>query len=440
MSESAPTALPPPNRREILAWAMFDFANSSYTTIIVTVAFSVYFIKMVAPPGEGEFLWGWGIAIGNLIVLLLSPILGAIADDSGRKKLFLFFTYALCVAGTAALWFVTPGRVGLALVFFVISFIGFSFGENLAGSFLPEISTPKNIGKISGVGWGLGYFGGLGSLLLVRPLLAGDFVPANIGNLRLVWVATALFFLISALPTFLFLRERAPRGTSSIGQYVRDGFLRLAETARAVRHFSEVTRFLSVFFLYSAGLNSVVAFAGVFAVKNLGFTSDEMILLFIVLQLSSAGGAFLFGGLQDRLGAARTIQITLVLWVLVCAGVYMVQTKQGFWPVALFAGLGIGSLQSASRALVGMMAPPEKSAEFFGFWGLFGKAAYMVGPLVFGLIAREAGSQRVAMLSTAAFFTLGLIGMSFVNEKRGLAAARAWQENREREASGGAVA
>ncbi|HJX29254.1 MAG TPA: MFS transporter [Thermoanaerobaculia bacterium] len=440
MSVSVPTAFPPPSRREILAWAMFDFANSSYTTIIVTVAFGVYFTRLVAPPGEGESLWGMGIAIGNLIVLLLSPILGAIADDSGRKKLFLFFTYAMCVAGTAALWLVTPGRVGLALVLFVISFIGFSFGENLAGAFLPEISTSKNIGKISGLGWGLGYFGGLGSLLLVQPLLAGDFAESNLGNLRLAWVLTAVFFAVSALPTFLFLRERAPRGTSTIGQYVRDGFLRLAETARSVRHFSEMLRFLTVFFLYSAGLNSVVAFAGIFAANTLGFTFKELIFLFILLQLSSAGGAFLFGGLQDRLGAARTIQITLVLWVLVCAGVYMVQTKQGFWPVALFAGLGIGSLQSASRALVGLMAPPEKSAEFFGFWGLFGKAAYMVGPLIFGLIVQATGSQRVAMLSTAGFFVLGLIGMSFVNEKRGLAAAQAWHEDRQREASGGSVA
>lgn len=437
---SAPTAYPPPSRREILSWAMFDFANSSYTTIIVTVAFGVYFTRMVAPPGRGDALWGQGIAVANLIVLLLSPIVGAIADDSGRKKLFLFFSYAICIAGTGLLWFATPGRVGLALTLFVISLIGFSFGENLAGAFLPEISTPKNIGKISGLGWGLGYFGGLISLLLVRPLLAGDFAESNLQNLRLAWVVTAAFFLVAALPTFLFLKERTPRGTSTFGQYVRDGFLRLAETARSVRHFSEVARFLIVFCLYSAGLNSVVAFAGIFAANTLGFSFGELILLFILLQLSSAGGAFLFGGLQDRFGATRTIQVTLGLWILVCAGTYMVETKQQFWVVALFAGLGIGSLQSASRALVGLMAPPEKSAEFFGFWGLAGKTAYMIGPLLFGLIASQTGSQRVAMLSTAAFFLLGLIGMSFVNEKRGLAAAQAWQERREGEAAHGGVA
>ncbi|HYU34260.1 MAG TPA: MFS transporter [Thermoanaerobaculia bacterium] len=422
------TAYPPPSRREIFGWAMFDFANSSYTTVIVTVAFGVYFTRLVAPAGRGDSLWGWALFAGNLFVLLLSPIVGAIADDSGRKKLFLFFTYALCVSGTAALWWATPGRAGLALTLFVISFIGFSFGENLAGSFLPEISTPANIGKISGLGWGLGYFGGLASLALVYPLLKGEIVLANLPSLRLAWLVTAFFFLVAALPTFLFLRERAPRGTGTVLRYVRDGFIRLGQTARSAHHFSELVRFLCVFFLYSAGLTSVIAFAGIFAANTLGFTSKELFFLFILLQLSSAGGALGFGAIQDRLGAPRTIQITLLLWVLVCAGVYLVQTKGAFWGVALCAGLGIGSLQSASRALVGLFAPPEKTAEFFGLWGLAGKSAYMIGPLIFGQISSRTGSQRIAILSTAGFFLLGLIGMSFISERRGLAAAQAWHE------------
>ena len=427
---SAPNSSPtsPPSRREIFGWAMFDFANSSYTTVIVSVAFGVFFTRLIAPAGKGDALWSLGIAVGNLIVLVLSPIVGAIADDSGRKKLFLFFTYALCVVGTAALWLVTPGRVDLALTLFVVSFIGFSFGENLAGSFLPEISTPQNIGKISGLGWGLGYFGGLASLALVYPLLKGDFKLENLENLRLAWLVTAVFFLFAALPTFLFLRERAPRGTGTILQYIRDGFVRLGQTFRSARHFSELIRFLCVFFLYSAGLTSVIAFAGIFAANTLHFTSKELFLLFILLQLSSAGGALGFGAIQDKLGAPRTIQVTLVLWILVCIGVYLVQTKEMFWGIALGAGLGIGSLQSASRALVGLFAPPEKAAEFFGLWGLAGKSAYMVGPLIFGLISSGTGSQRIAILSTAAFFALGLIGMGFISDKRGLAAAQAWHE------------
>jgi UMF1 family MFS transporter len=437
---SEPATILPPSRWEIMSWAMFDFANSSYTTVIITVAFSVYFTRLVAP-GRGDFLWGLGIAIGNLIVLLLSPVIGAIADGSGRKKQFLGATYVICVVGTLLLYFVTPGQAGLGLFLLVVSFVGFSFSENLTAAFLPELSTPENVGRISGLGWGLGYFGGLGCLLLVQPLLAGGFDLDNVPHLRLAWLLTGLFFLVAALPTFLFLNERARRSTRPMGEFVREGFGRLRETARSVRQFSELVRFLSVFFLYSAGLTSVIAFAGIFAVQTLQFTPKQLTLLFLLLQLSSAGGAFVFGLIQDRIGATRTIQITLALWILICVGAYLcgdgqtevlpgITGKQLFWAVGLASGLGIGSLQSASRGLVGLFSPPEKSGEFFGFWGLAGKGAYMIGPLIFGVIATQAGSQRTAMLSTAAFFVVGLIGMGFVSEKRGRAAAEAWHQSR----------
>lgn len=451
MAAPPPTPLVPPVRpREIFGWAMFDFANSSYTTIIVTVAFSVYFTRLVAPE-NGPFLWGLGILFGNLIVLLLSPVVGAIADDSGRKKLFLVFTYALCVIGTALLYLVTPGQVGLGLFLLVVSFVGFSFGENLASAFLPEISTPANVGRISGFGWGLGYFGGLLCLLLVRPLVGGILSPnpptspEALQPARLAWLVTAAFFLVSALPTFLLLRERAPRGQGTPMEYVRAGFARLAGTARSVRRFSELVRFLSVFFVFSLGLTAVIAFASIFAVSTLGFDGGDLITLFLLLQLSSAGGAFLFGWVQDHIGAARTIQIALVLWILVCVGAYAcgdgqseviagLNGKQLFWGVGLFAGLGIGSLQSASRGLVGLFSPVEKSGEFFGFWGLAGKGAYMLGPFIFGALATATGSQRIAMLSTATFFVLGLIGMAFIDERRGLAAVQSWRAEADRRA------
>lgn len=434
---SAPSHLPPAGRSEIWSWAMFDFANSSYTTIIVSLAYGIYFTRLVAPAGRGDFLWGLALLVGNLFVLLFSPVIGAIADDSGRKKLFLGFTYATCVGGTALLWFVTPGRTALGFTLLVVSFIGFSFGENLCGSFLPEISTPENIGRISGLGWGLGYFGGLAAILVVRPLLNGGYVAANAGNLRLAWLITALFFLVAALPTFAFLRERAPRGTGTAAEYVRAGFTRIAETFRSIRRFRQLVRFLSVFFVYSMGLTAVIAFAGIFAEKTLSFTPGQLIVLFLFLQLSSAGGAFVFGFIQDRVGAAFTIQMTLILWILVCVGVYacgdgtrivfgQVDGKHLFWWVAIAAGLGIGSLQSASRGLVGLFSPPEKSGEFFGFWGLAGKGAYMVGPAVFGVISSVTGSQRLAILATGLFFVLGLAGMALVDQRQGQAEAAAW--------------
>lgn len=421
-----PTGLPV-RKREIFGWAMFDFANSSYTTIIVTVAFSIYFTKLVAPGDRADFLWGLGITISNVFVVLFAPVVGAIADDSGRKKLFLAATWLLCVAGTAGLWFVLPGMVALALSFFIVSNVAFSMGENLAGAFLPEISTPRNIGRISGFGWGLGYFGGLGCLLLVKPLLDGGFNVENIDNLRLTWVVTALFFLFAGLPTFLFLRERAPRRPDrSIPQYARIGFKRLATTAKSLSYFRELARFLVIFFIFSCGLMTVIAFAAIFAERNLGFTTPELILLFMLLQISSAAGAVFFGFVQDKLGAKLTIQFTLVLWIGISVATYLCESKGLFWGIGLCAGLGIGSLQSASRGLVGLFSPVSKSGEFFGFWGLAGKGAYALGPAIFGVVSSVSGSQRLAILVNVVFFIAGLIGMQFINEKRGHRAAARW--------------
>ena len=408
----------PVKRREIFGWAMFDFANSSYTTVIVTVAFSVYFTKLVAPGAGADWTWSIGVGISNLIVLVTAPIIGAIADGSGRKKLFLAATYLVCVVGTAALYLVMPGQVILGLALFVISNVAFSYGENFAGAFLPEISTPDNIGKISGFGWGLGYFGGLGSLVLIMPLIKPGFTLENLANLRLSWVMTAVFFLVAGLPTMILLKERARRGDKlSVVGYTRQGFERLLSTARALKHFSELARFLGVFFIYNCGLMAVIAFSAIYA---------DLIYLFIVLQLSAAAGALLFGWVQDRLGAKLTVQVTLALWIAVSGGAYLATTKQEFWVVALAAGLGIGSLQSASRAIVGLFSPPSKSGEFFGFWGLAQRAAYVVGPFAFGGISSLTGSQRSAILVNGAFFVLGMVAMSWISIARGRAAAERW--------------
>jgi UMF1 family MFS transporter len=432
----ADTSVAPVRPREIVAWAMFDFANSSYTTIIVTVGFAIYFTKLVAPGGRADALWGRGILISNLLVMLIAPLLGAMADDLGRKKLFLFGTYLLCVLGTLGLYLVLPGQVALGLALFVVSNLGFSLGENLVAAFLPELSTPANVGRISGFGWGLGYFGGLASLVAVAGLLRGGFRLENLGSLRLAWVVTGLFFLVAALPTFFILRERARRGRPRrLADYARASFGRLRDTARSLAHFPDLASFLGAFLLFSCGLTSVIAFAAIYAERTIGFSAGEVLFLFIALQLASAAGAFVFGVVQDRIGSRRTIQIALVLWLLVCVGAFAAQSKAAFWLVAAGAGLGIGSLQAASRGLVGLFAPVAKSGEFFGLWGFAGKGGYLLGPAVFGEISSGTGSQRVAILSTALFFLAGLIVMAFVRERRGQAAAAAWTEARAGHAS-----
>ncbi|MDH3402508.1 MAG: MFS transporter [Acidobacteriota bacterium] len=419
----------PAGRREIFAWAMFDFANSSYTTVIVTVAFGVFFTSAVAPAASADFLWGLALGVSNVLVLLTAPLIGAAADDSGRKKPFLAATYLSCVTATAGLYFVEPGSVAVAIALFVLSNIAFAHGENLIGAFLPEISTPANAGRISGLGWGLGYFGGLGSLLLIRPLMAAGLDSGNLERVRWIWPCTAGFFLVAALPTFLWLRERAPRGPwRGLPAYARRGFGRLRTTARSIAHFRELARFLTVFFVYSLGFTIAVAFSGIFARTTLGFSANELVALFLILQLSSAAGAVGFGWLQDRLGSRRTLQLSLVIWILVGLASAACQTKGQFLAIGLAAGIGIGSLQATSRGVVATFSPPSKSGEFFGFWGLALRAAFAIGPILFGLVSSWSGSQRLAVLVTTVFFAAGLVGLQTVDDEAGRAAARTWRE------------
>ncbi|MFP3939085.1 MAG: MFS transporter [Thermoanaerobaculia bacterium] len=430
---TTPAAAPPVRPREVFGWAMFDFANSSYTTIVVTVAFGNYFTGLVAPGERGDALWGAAITASNLLVVVLSVIVGAMADGAARKKAFLFASYLVCVAGTAGLYFAVPGRVALALILFVASNVAFSLGENFTSSFLPELSTPRNIGRISGFGWGLGYVGGLLSLLAIYPFLTGGFTAENLGSLRLVWVVNAGFFLLAGVPTFLLLRERAlPTPGRGWLEHAADGLRRVAETAREVRHFAQLARFLGAFFFFQAGLTTMFAFAGIYAVQTVGFEAGDLIVLFLVLNFTAALGALGFGWVQDRIGVKRTIQLTLVLWIVICAAAFFVRTQGQFWAVAVLAGVGIGSLQSAARSMVGLFAPVEKSGEFFGFWGLAGKASYAVGPLVFGLVSSATGDQRWAILSTGGFFVLGLAGMALVDEAAGHRAAEAWDRQERR--------
>jgi UMF1 family MFS transporter len=410
---------------------MFDFANSSYTTIVVTFFFSLVFTRLIAAGPAADLWWGRAITISNATVLLFSPLVGAIADESGRKKGFLFATYLLCVVSTAALWFVEPGQVPLAIALFVLSNVAFSFGENFAAAFLPEISTPETIGRISGFGWGLGYFGGLAALACAFPLAEAGIEMANYERLRLIWPMTGLFFLVAGVPTFLFLRERAPRRREPLSYYLANGFGRLATTLRSAGTFGELVRFLAVFFVYSMGLTSTIAFFGVYAGTTLGFGVLELFLLGALLQIPSAAGAILFGLVQDRLGAQRTLQIALALWIGVSATVALATGKSTFWAIAMVAGLGIGSVQASSRALVGAFSPVAKSGEFFGLWGLAGKAAYACGPLVFGWVSALSGSQRVSVWVNGLFFLAGLVALSAVDERRGRAAAASWRDPRD---------
>jgi UMF1 family MFS transporter len=417
-----------PNKKEILAWCFFDFANSSFTTLIITIAFSVYFVKIVAGGSAvGDRLWGTGNAISQTLVLLTAPLVGAIADYSSRKKQFLFLSYMSCVIFTAVLYFAVPGAVWFALSLFIIANFAYSSGENLIASFLPEIAKPEDMGKISGLGWGLGYIGGLLCLLCCYPFLKGGFFFENAENLRKVNLIVALFFLVAGIPTFLWVHERKKTSNLPPGMnYLTAGFAQIRQTFVQIRKFRELFKFLIIFGIYNCGVTTVVYFASIYANETIGLTTNELINFFIITQVSSSLGALIFGFIQDKVGAKNTIYMTLALWIIVVIGAYFSTSRNTFYIVGNLAGLGLGSSQSAARAMVGMFSPVQKSGEFFGFWGLFWKLSTAIGPFVFGHISSATGSQRTAIISTGIFFLAGIIGITFVNEKRGIEAARSY--------------
>jgi len=412
---------------------MYDFANSGYTTVVLTAVFNAYFVGVVAGDGADRsgmatLLWTVAMAVTNFLVLISAPVLGAIADHGAHKKRFLAFTTVGCVLFTAMLGFVGHGDVALGMTLVILATLMFASGENFIAAFLPEIAGQKEMGRISGYGWSLGYLGGLLVLGLClayiqsahsRGDVAEQYVPVT------MWI-TAAMFALAALPTFIWLRERALPQRRVPGEgYVRTGFARVRHTLAHARHYRDLFRFLVTLAVYYCGINTVVVLAAIYAQETMGFTMQENIILIMVVNVTAAVGALLFGLVQDRLGSVRTLAVTLVLWIAALVLAYFVESRAAFWVVANLVGLALGSSQSAGRALVGQFSPRERSAEFFGLWGLAGKLAAVIGPLVYGLVTFIThGNHRQALLSTCAFFIAGLLLLFTVNERRGRAAAR----------------
>ena len=410
---------------------MFDFANSGYTTVVLTAVFNAYFVGVVAggagDDGRATLLWTVATSLANVLVLLSAPVIGAMADHGAHKKRFLLLSTLGCVLATALLGFVGPGDVVLGMALLVLSAFLFHTGEDLIAGFLPEIASSRDMGRISGYGWSLGYLGGLlvlGMCLVyiqwaqARGAAAEQYVPVT------MWI-TAVMFAVAALPTFLWLRERAiPQRLAANENYIRVGFARVRHTFAHARHYRDLFRFLVTLAVYYCGINTVVVLAAIYAQEVMGFSMQENIILILVVNVTAAVGAYGFGLIQDRLGSVRTLAITLVVWIAALVLAYFTHTRAAFWVVANLVGISLGSSQSAGRALVGQFSPPERSAEFFGLWGLSGKLAAVIGPLVYGLVTYVShGDHRLALLSTCAFFIVGLLMLLTVDERRGRAAA-----------------
>lgn len=418
----------PVTSRERCSWCLYDFGNSAFSTIIVTVAFSIYFTEVVAPEG-GLTLWGRGLAISMVLVALCSPYLGALADYSGRKRPFLLAFTGLCILFTALLYFVKEGEWVKGLLLFIVANFSFNAALPFYDAFLKELAPADRMGRLSGYGWATGYMGGLLSLLLVAPLLKNGFEAGGAAGFRAAFLMTALFFLIFSLPLVLFLKERTPiRPVDLSASYFQTGITRLYKTLREIRPFKELIKYYAAFFLYNEGINTIIAFSSIFALQVLHLSPAELITYFMVTQIAAAVGTWAFAPLTDSLGAKKTISLTLIVWILIVFWAYRVETLAHFYGLGMVAGGILGATQSASRTLLAHLTPAQKGAEFFGFFTLTGKLSASLGPLFYGEIVRLTGSQRLATLSLNIFFISGLLLLQTMNEREGIETAGRWKE------------
>ena len=424
---------------EIWSWSMYDFANSAFATTILAVIFNRYFAEVVAHGGSGIRVLGlrlpgaafftFAVSIAMTCVALSAPFLGAIADFSGRKKQFLA---CFCYGGTlftGLLFFIGEGDYWLGALFFILAHIGFSGGNVFYNGFLPEISTDATIGRISGMGWALGYIGG-GTLLVVNLIMLKypHYLGFQRGSLTVhhCFLSVAIWWGIFSLPIFLWLRERGRRESLPHGEnYLRIGFARVFRTLKKVGNYRELSKFLVAFLIYNDGIQTVIIMASIFGAEVLGMGTEELIVYFLMVQGTAFVGSLVFGFLADRLGNKRAILLALIVWILVVVWAYGLglfwSPKGEYWILGIMAGMVLGGSQATSRSLQGLFTPEANSAEFFGFYAVAGKFASIFGPLIYGLILSITGSLRKGILSLILFFVTGMIILCFVDEKKGRA-------------------
>jgi UMF1 family MFS transporter len=416
-------------RRELLGWALYDFANSGYTTVVLTAVFNAYFVAVVAGGAPWATLaWTGTIAVSSLIVMIALPPLGAWADLHGAKKRLLGLATVACVLGTVALAFAGPGMLAWAVAAVVVSNVAYASGESLIAAFLPELARPQAIGRVSGWGWSLGYLGGMLALGLSlawvlwaqsRQQPATQYVPVTL-------FITAGIYALASLATFVLLRERAApvrRDTAADAGFAA-AWRRLAATWRDARRYRDFVWFLACSTSYQAGIAVVITLAAVYAKEAIGFGDAETMLLIFLVNIASAVGAFGFGYWQDRIGDLPALRNTLYGWILM-SGLAVAATGPGlFWAAAVVAGLCMGSSQSAGRAMVSRFTPPDRHAEFYALWTWATRLATIVGPVTYGLMTwLLQGSHRIAMGVTALFFVGGLLCLRRVDLGRGQRAA-----------------
>ena len=417
-------------KRTIWAWAMYDFANSAFTTLVVTFIYGAYFTKGIAPDEViGTQWWSWAIAVTAIIVSVLSPILGALSDLGGYRKWIMMFSTWCCVASTTFLFFPEQGQVFSALILFVIANVSFEFGTVFCNAYLPEIVSKERIGRASGFAWALGYIGGLLALAIALVFLVQPEIPIfgfsteNGENIRATNLLVALWVLVFSIPTFIWVQDRRPE-KGKFKESVAASFKRLFHTFHELKDYKKVAKFLLARLVYNDALVTIFAFGGIYAAGVIGFTFEEIMILGIVLNITAGLGAFLMGYLDDTKGSQKIVQWTILFLSFACLlgflapiiplwfiEVSWLSSKLIFWIAAILIGFFSGPNQSASRSLMSHYTPAEKRNEFFGFYAFSGKATSFLGPLLFGWVTAIFGTQQVGILVILILFLFGYVLM-----------------------------
>lgn len=390
------------NRKEIFSWCLFDFANSSYSAVISAVIFPVYYVTQVAGnrDGFGDLWWGRAVSLSMAIIAISSPFMGGVADYGGIRKRLLFVYTAVCITAVASLSFLHKGMVFQGFLLITLANIGMEGGLVFYNSFLPGIAEKAYQGRVSAWGYAIGYAGSILSLIVAIPLVKE-------GNFGETWIMVALFFALFSLPAFLFLP--GDRAGLRVVHAASQGFRHTWKTFREIWAGKESRRFLISYLIYEDGVNTVIVFSSIFAATTLGFVPQELIGLYLVVQITALVGAFLMAKPIDLIGPKKVVTVSLLMWTAVAVIAYFVTSKGHFWLLSCVAGLGLGTVQAATRAFFSQFIPAGHESEYFGVYSMVGKSSAVAGPLVFGYLSSTLGSQRPAILSVALFFFIGLV-------------------------------
>lgn len=409
----------PENKRALWSWALYDWANSAFFTIILTFVFAQYFsVSVIQDEVAGTRAWGNIVGIAGVVIAILAPILGAIADQSGRRKPWLISFTLLCVVSSAMLWTVTPdqSQFWTAALWVGLGTLGAEFAFIFYNSMLPDLARPERTGRWSGWAWGLGYVGGIASLVVaLYGFIEADGTFFNLDrdaaeHVRATFVLVAVWYLVFALPAFFFIPDRPSTGLS-LGAATRAGLVQLKESIAHVRQYRDIVRFLVARMLYTDGLATIFTFGGVYAAGTFNMSPTEVLQFAIALNVTAGLGALGFAWIDDALGGRNTILLSLVGLGCSAFAILVVDGATAFWIWGMILGIFVGPLQSASRSHLARVAPPHLQTQMFGLFAFSGKATAFAGPLLVGWVTSVTDSQRWGMSTILLFLLIGFVLM-----------------------------